>query len=71
LRLPIAPVSPFSPLAHGRSSRTAAHFKIPTATDDWPSIVARPDVDVIDASPPSATHLELSTAALHSGKLVL
>ena len=54
-----------------RAEEFAAHFKIPTATDDWQSVVARSDIDIIDACTPSATHFELSWAALESGKHVL
>jgi predicted dehydrogenase len=49
----------------------ARQFNIPEATDDWQTLVARTDIDVIDIVTPSQTHLELSWAALKSGKHVL
>jgi predicted dehydrogenase len=49
----------------------ASHFAIPEATDDWQALVGRSDIDVIDVVTPSATHFELSMAALESGKHVL
>ena len=49
----------------------ARHFDASEWTSDWQSFVARPDIDVIDVVTPSHTHLELSMAALESGKHVL
>lgn len=49
----------------------ARHFNIPEASNDWQAIVGRPDIDVIDVCTPSATHFELSWAALEAGKHVL
>ena len=49
----------------------AKQFSIPEATDDWQTLVARSDIDVIDVVTPSQTHLELSWAALNAGKHVL
>jgi predicted dehydrogenase len=54
-----------------RADEFASAFHIPTASDDWQSVVARPDVDVIDVCTPSATHHELACAALEAGKHVL
>lgn len=54
-----------------RAEEFAAEFGIPTATDDWRGLIARDDIDVIDVATPSATHFELSWAALESGKHVL
>ena len=54
-----------------RARDFAAHFAIPEATDDWQTVVARPDIDVIDIVTPSHTHLDLATAALEAGKHVL
>ncbi|MCB0132831.1 MAG: Gfo/Idh/MocA family oxidoreductase [Caldilineaceae bacterium] len=49
----------------------AGHFSIPEATADWQSLLARDDIDVIDVCTPSATHFDLSWAALEAGKHVL
>jgi len=54
-----------------RAREMAGHFSIPVASDDWQSVVGRPDIDVVDIVTPSRTHLELSLAALESGKHVL
>jgi len=53
------------------AEQLAAQFDIPEATDDWQTLVARDDLDVIDVVTPSATHFELAWAALESGKHVL
>ena len=49
----------------------AGKFDISEASSDWQSIVARDDIDVIDVCTPSATHFELSMAAIEAGKHVL
>jgi predicted dehydrogenase len=49
----------------------AQQFGIRASTGDWQTLVGRPDIDVIDVVTPSATHFELSMAALESGKHVL
>lgn len=54
-----------------RARDFARKFSLPEATDDWQSLVSRPDIDVIDVVTPSRTHLELSRAALEAGKHVL
>ncbi len=54
-----------------RATEFAQRFHIPEATGDWQSMVARPDIDVVDVVTPSHTHLELSQAAIAAGKHVL
>lgn len=54
-----------------RAREFAARFAIPIATDDWQKLVADPNIDVVDVCTPSATHFELSWAALQAGKHVL
>jgi len=54
-----------------RAAEAARHFGIPAAVDDWRSVVARSDLDVIDVVTPSHTHFELALAAIESGKHVL
>jgi predicted dehydrogenase len=49
----------------------AAEFDIPVATADHEELLRRDDIDIIDVCTPSATHFELSWAALESGKHVL
>ncbi len=55
----------------GLAEEYARLFAIPAATDDWQSLIARPDIDVIDIATPSHTHYELAAAALDAGKHVL
>lgn len=54
-----------------RAEGMATKFSIPTVSDDWQAVVARPDVDVVDVCTPSHTHFELAWAALEAGKHVL
>ena len=54
-----------------RAQALAEEHGIPDATADWQWVVARTDVDVIDIATPSATHTELSSAAIEAGKHVL
>lgn len=54
-----------------RARAFAERFDIPDASWDWETTVARPDIDVIDVCTPSATHFELSMAAIEAGKHVL
>ena len=49
----------------------AAEFGIPTITTDHRELINRDDIDLIDVCTPSATHFELSWAALEAGKHVL
>ena len=54
-----------------RASEFATHFGVREHTNDWQAVVGRDDLDVIDIVTPSATHLELATAAIDAGKHVL
>jgi predicted dehydrogenase len=54
-----------------RAQEYASRFHIPDAGDDWQAVLSRADIDVIDICTPSATHFELSWAALQAGKHVL
>jgi predicted dehydrogenase len=56
---------------HERAEAFAKQFSVAEATNDWQSLMARSDIDVIDVVTPSQTHLELALAALESGKHVL
>jgi len=55
----------------GLARAYAQEFNIPFATTDWQQLVANPNIDVIDVCTPSATHFELSWAALEANKHVL
>ncbi|MGQ0649165.1 MAG: Gfo/Idh/MocA family protein [Gemmatimonadaceae bacterium] len=49
----------------------AVEFGIPNVAGDHREILRRDDIDLIDVCTPSATHFELSWAALQAGKHVL
>jgi predicted dehydrogenase len=53
------------------AGQAAADFDIPVVGHDHRDIVGRDDVDMVDVCTPSATHFELSMAALEAGKHVL
>jgi predicted dehydrogenase len=53
------------------AEQAASDFDIPVVARDHSEIVIREDVDLIDVCTPSATHFELSMAALEAGKHVL
>ena len=46
-------------------------FGIAEATDDWQSVIARTDIDVVDIVTPSETHYELACAALKAGTVAI
>ena len=46
----------------------AAEFGIPNVATDHRELINRDDIDLIDVCTPSATHFELSWAALEAGK---
>jgi predicted dehydrogenase len=49
----------------------AEKFDIPNVYDSHEALIARDDIDLVDVCTPSATHFELSWAALEAGKHVL
>ncbi len=53
------------------AERASRDFDIPVVAHDHTELVNRDDIDLIDVCTPSATHLELSLAALEGGKHVL
>ena len=54
-----------------RAEAFAEKFGIPNVFDSHRSLIAREDIDLVDVCTPSATHFELSWAALEAGKHVL
>jgi predicted dehydrogenase len=54
-----------------RAKAFAEKFGIPKAYDLHADLIARDDIDLVDVCTPSATHFELSWAALEAGKHVL
>jgi predicted dehydrogenase len=53
------------------AEQAATDFGIPVVARDHTGIVGRDDIDMVDVCTPSATHFELSMAALEAGKHVL
>jgi predicted dehydrogenase len=54
-----------------RAREFAAEFGIPHVYDTHEELIARADLDMVDVCTPSATHFDLSWAALAAGKHVL
>jgi len=54
-----------------RAADFAEKFGIPHVYDSHEALIAREDLDLVDVCTPSATHFELSWAALEAGKHVL
>jgi predicted dehydrogenase len=54
-----------------RAGAFAEKFGIPHVYDSHRALIAREDIDLVDVCTPSATHFELSWAALEAGKHVL
>ncbi|WGR63183.1 Gfo/Idh/MocA family protein (plasmid) [Paracoccus sp. TD-10] len=52
------------------AARAAADFGFAHATADWRSMVADPEIDVIDITAPNALHKEMALAAISAGKHV-
>ena len=58
--------------AHRENAEAAAReFDIGYFTDDWRSLIARDDVDLVSIVTPPVTHLEMTLASLDAGKAVL
>lgn len=53
------------------AEQAATDFGIPVIGRDHREVVGRDDIDLVDVCTPSATHFELSMAALEAGKHVL
>ena len=54
-----------------RAQSFAERFGIPDVYDSHRQLIAREDIDLVDVCTPSATHFDLSWAALEAGKHVL
>jgi len=58
--------------AHRKNAEAAAReFDIGYFTDDWRTLIARDDVDLVSIVTPPVTHLEMTIASLEAGKAVL
>ena len=54
-----------------RAQEFAAEFNLPSVYGSHAELIAREDIDLVDVCTPSATHFDLSWAALEAGKHVL
>ena len=68
------PAEPVLKVAVGRDQPSLDEFAArwgweETATD-WKSVVARPDVDIVDIAMPTALHCEMAVAAAEAGKQI-
>lgn len=52
------------------AERAAADFGFARASGDWRSLIADPEIDVIDVAAPNALHREMALAAIAAGKHV-
>jgi len=55
-------------MAQAEAARAALGFA--RASDDWRSMVADPDIDLVDITAPNALHKEMALAAIAAGKHV-
>lgn len=59
----------------GRDAAKLAEFAgqwgYESAETDWKTLVARPDIDLVDIATPNNTHSEIAIAAAQAGKIVL
>ena len=53
------------------AERVAKEFGIEHVADDWHELVSRDDLDLVSVVTPPSTHMEITLAALDSGKAVL
>jgi len=61
-------------IASGRrehAEEVAREFDIPHVADDWRSLIARDDIDLVSIVTPVVMHCDMALAALDSGKAVL
>jgi len=70
-RDPRSEIAVICDVVRDRAEALARQFGIREAATDWQAVVSRSDLDIIDVATPSATHFELSMAALEAGKHVL
>lgn len=54
----------------GVAERAASDLGWATSATDWPDVVARPDIDIVDICTPPHLHAEMALAAIAAGKHV-
>ena len=69
---------PYQPVLKAVCARSAERVKYfaekwgyQSIETDWRTLVARPDIDLIDIASPNDTHAEIAIAAARAGKMVL
>ncbi|ALI56570.1 Gfo/Idh/MocA family protein [Celeribacter marinus] len=55
---------------HALADKAAARFGFEKATGDWRTLVADPQVDVVDITSPNFLHFDMAMAAIEAGKHV-
>jgi predicted dehydrogenase len=55
----------------GRAAAAAERLGWAESSDDWRSVIARDDIDVVDICTPGDSHAEIAVAALAAGKHVI
>ena len=53
-----------------KAAQMADQFGFAHATDDWKSLVANPDVDIVSITTPNTLHFDMAIAAVKAGKHV-
>ncbi|MEX2431497.1 MAG: Gfo/Idh/MocA family oxidoreductase [Dehalococcoidia bacterium] len=71
LRQPGIEVAAVANRSMASAEKIAKEFEIPEALDDWRAVIARDDIDAVLIGAPPYVHLEVTTAAMDSGKDVL
>lgn len=68
---------PMQPVLHTLADATdelaaaaAARFGFGTSTGDWRTLIADPEIDVVDITTPNAMHVDMAMAAIEAGKHV-
>ena len=58
-------------ITDGAAEEARRRFGFDEASSDWRSVVARPDIDVVDICTPNNVHAEIAIAAAKAGKHIL
>ncbi len=68
------PVEPRVQVIAGRHAqaveRAARAYGVPEWSADWRTVVARPDIDIVDVCTPAGSHAEIVAAAASAGKAI-
>ena len=58
-------------ITDGAAEEARRRFGFDEASSDWRSVVARPDIDVVDICTPNNVHAEIAIAAAKAGKHII